>query len=82
MTTTAEVDEVAGRIAEFIAQVKDGNEVVLTEGSKPVARLVPPVVEKSVPPGYTLKIKAIEGHEVLIPTFSHAELAEELFGER
>jgi len=80
--TTAEIDEVPGRIAELIDQVKAGNEVVLTEGHKPVARLVAPSEESSFPPGQILNIRAIEGHKVLTSTFSHAELAEELFGER
>jgi antitoxin (DNA-binding transcriptional repressor) of toxin-antitoxin stability system len=82
VTTTAEVDEIAGRLAEFIDQIKAGNEVVLTEGHKPVARLVPPGRERSIPTGQPLNIRALEGHKVLIPTFSHAELAEELFGGR
>jgi antitoxin (DNA-binding transcriptional repressor) of toxin-antitoxin stability system len=82
VTTTAEVGEVAGRIAELIDQVKAGNEVVLSEGHKPVARLVAPVEEPSNPAGQILNIRAVEGHKVLVPTFSHAELAEEMFGER
>jgi hypothetical protein len=49
---------------------------------EPVARLVAPGEEQSVPPGQTLNIRAVEGHKVLIPTFTHAELAEELFGQR
>ena len=82
MTTIAELDEVAGRIAELIDQVKAGNEVVLTEGHKPVARLVAPAEESSIPSGQPLNIRAIKGHKVLIPAFSHAELAEELFGQQ
>jgi antitoxin (DNA-binding transcriptional repressor) of toxin-antitoxin stability system len=82
VTTIADIDEVASRIVEFIDQVKAGNEVVLTEGHKPVARLVAPVEEQSIPPGQTLNIESSKGHKVLIPTFSHAELAEELFGQR
>jgi antitoxin (DNA-binding transcriptional repressor) of toxin-antitoxin stability system len=48
VTTTAEVSEIAGRIAELIDEVKAGNEVVLTEGSKPVARLVAPSEEAAI----------------------------------
>jgi antitoxin (DNA-binding transcriptional repressor) of toxin-antitoxin stability system len=80
--TTAEIDEVGGRIAELIGQVKAGNEVVLTEGHKPVARLVAAVEEPSIPPGEILKIRSISGHKVLTPTISQSELADELFGQR
>jgi antitoxin (DNA-binding transcriptional repressor) of toxin-antitoxin stability system len=38
MTTSAEVNEVNGRLAELVKQVQAGHEVVLTEGHKPVAR--------------------------------------------
>ena len=41
MTMTAEVKELAGQLAELVKQVQAGNEVLLTQGNKPVAKLVP-----------------------------------------
>ena len=40
MKMTAEVEEFGGRLAELVKQVQAGNEVVLTNGNKPVAKLV------------------------------------------
>jgi len=39
--TTAAVSEVKARLSEFIGKVKAGQEVVITERGKPVARLCP-----------------------------------------
>jgi antitoxin (DNA-binding transcriptional repressor) of toxin-antitoxin stability system len=55
VTTTAEIDESAGRLAELIDQVKAGNEVILTEGQRPVARLVAAVEESAIPAGQPLE---------------------------
>jgi prevent-host-death family protein len=41
MTTTAEISELTGQLAELVKQVQAGNEALLTEGNRPVARLVP-----------------------------------------
>lgn len=40
VATVVELDEAAGRLIELVAKVEDGGEVVITSGSKPVARLV------------------------------------------
>ncbi len=79
MTMTAEIG--AGQLAELVKQVEAGNEVILTQGNKPVARLVPAMVEikKSTVP---FIIHSIPGHKVLTPVFSQAELAEEMFGQK
>jgi prevent-host-death family protein len=39
--TTAAVSEVKARLSEFLGRVKAGQEVVITERGKPVARLCP-----------------------------------------
>ena len=39
MTKTAEITQFAG-LAELVKQVQAGNEVVLTKGDKPVARII------------------------------------------
>ncbi len=38
---TAAVSELKARLSEFLSQVKAGNEVLITDRGKPVARLVP-----------------------------------------
>jgi prevent-host-death family protein len=78
MTTTAEISERTGQLAELVKQVQAGNEVLLTEGNKPVARLVPAL--EQVAAGAALQIRSLKGHRVLTPMISQAELAEELFG--
>ena len=41
MTRTTEVQEFVRRAAEWVKQVQSGDEVLLTQDSQPVARLVP-----------------------------------------
>ena len=41
MAGTANVAQVKARLSEYLRQVKDGGEVVITERGIPVARLVP-----------------------------------------
>ena len=76
MTMTAEIG--AGQLAELVKQVQAGHEVVLTEGNKPVARLVS-VVEKGATARAVLQIRSLEGHRVLGDVISQAELAQEMF---
>lgn len=76
MTVTMEVG--TRQLAELIKQVQAGDEVLLTQDAKPVAKLVaapvkPSVSRKAVP------IRSIPGHRVLIPNVSQQELAEEMF---
>ncbi|MBI4327297.1 MAG: type II toxin-antitoxin system Phd/YefM family antitoxin [Chloroflexi bacterium] len=41
MTKTAEAQELAKRLSEFLDEVKAGHEVLVLRGQEPVARLVP-----------------------------------------
>lgn len=41
MTGTANVAQIKARLSEYLRQVKDGGEVVITERGIPVARIVP-----------------------------------------
>ena len=41
MTQTVSVDEAQNKLQELLAQALAGNEVIITERGKPVARLVP-----------------------------------------
>jgi prevent-host-death family protein len=81
MTTTVEVNDFAGRLAELVERVQAGDEVLLTQGNKPVARLVPAVKEEASPRA-ALPLRSIQGHQVLTPVISQAETAEELFGRQ
>jgi prevent-host-death family protein len=81
MTMTAEVNEVTGRLAELVKQVQAGDEVLLTQSQKPVARIVS-VPETEGAAGAPLRIRSLSGHRVLTPVISQAELAAELFGRQ
>jgi antitoxin (DNA-binding transcriptional repressor) of toxin-antitoxin stability system len=81
MTTVTQVGE--AQLADLLKQVQAGNEILLVAGDKPVARLTAvaevPVQESSSRDPSVLQIRAIEGPRVLIPNFTRAELAEEMF---
>ena len=81
MTTTAEVNEFTGSLAELVKQVQAGNEVLLTQGRKPVAKIVS-TSEKEIASGTTLQIHSLKGHRVLTPVISQSELAEENFSRQ
>ena len=81
MTTTAEVNDFDGRLAELVERVQAGDEVLLTQGNKPVARLVP-ATKKAHSPRAALRIRSLKGHRVLTPVISQAEIAEEMFGRQ
>ena len=78
MTKTAEVNEFSGRLAELVKQVQAGNEIVLTQGSKPVARIVSAADEGNVS-ARTIEIRSLKGHRVLTPVISQSDLADEMF---
>jgi prevent-host-death family protein len=80
MTTTAEVEEFSGKLADLVKQVQAGNEVVLTQGHKPVAKIVPTAqpVATSAP---VLHINSLKGHKVLTARVSQAEIADDLFSQ-
>jgi prevent-host-death family protein len=79
MTTTAEVNEFTGRLAELVKQVQAGNEVLLTQERKPVAKIVS-TSEKETVPGTSFNVNSLKGHRVLTPVISQSELADEMFG--
>lgn len=81
MTTTAEVNGLTGQLAELVKQVQAGHEVLLTQGHKPVARLVP-AVENSIVPGAAFQIRSFKGRRVLTPSISQSELAAEMFAPK
>lgn len=76
MTVTAEIGH--GELAELVKQVQAGKEVLLTQDSKPVAKLVP-ADQQPVAPTAGLRIRSLKGHRVLTPVISQGELADEMF---
>jgi antitoxin (DNA-binding transcriptional repressor) of toxin-antitoxin stability system len=79
MTVTEEIQ--SGQLAELLKQVQAGHEVVLTKDHKPVAKLVPAPAENHVA-AKPWKLHSLKGHKVLIPNFTHAEIADEMFGQK
>jgi antitoxin (DNA-binding transcriptional repressor) of toxin-antitoxin stability system len=79
MIVTAEIG--AGELADLIKQVQAGDEVLLTQGNKLVAKLVP-ALEEAASPRAALHIRSLTGHRVLTPFISQADLAEEMFSRR
>ena len=78
MTVIKEIG--AARLADLVEQVQAGNDVLLTQDDKPIARLVP-AGELTIGPGAALRIRSLKGHQVLTPVISQADLAEEMFGQ-
>jgi len=70
-----------GPIADLVKQVQAGNEILLTQGDKPVAKIVS-ASEKEIPSGTAMNIRSLKGHQVLTPVISQGELADEMFGGR
>jgi antitoxin (DNA-binding transcriptional repressor) of toxin-antitoxin stability system len=79
MTVRAEIGTT--QLADLIKHVQAGDEVLLTQGNKPVAKLVS-AVEEGIYPGTPLQIRSLKGHRVLTPTISQEDLADELFARR
>jgi antitoxin (DNA-binding transcriptional repressor) of toxin-antitoxin stability system len=77
MLMTTEIG--AGQLADLVKQVQAGNEVLLTLGDKPVARLVPATAAESAAPGSSLRVRSLAGHRVLTPSISQSQLADDLF---
>lgn len=78
MTTTADVNEFSGTLAELVKEVQAGNEVLLTQGRKPVAKIIS-ASEKEITAGGKLLIHSLKGHRVLTPNISTAEIMDEMF---
>ncbi len=75
----AEVNEVTGRLAELVKQVQAGDEILLTQGHKPVAKIIS-ASEPEITRNASLSIHSLKGHRVLVPTVSQSDLANEIFG--
>lgn len=69
------------QLADLIKQVQAGNEVLLTQGNKPVAKLVS-ALRETAPPHAALRVRSFKGHRVLTPVISQAELADEIFSRQ
>ena len=79
MIMTTEIE--AGQLADLVKQVQAGNEVLLTQGNQPVAKLVS-AAEKRPSLRQKLSIRSFKGHRALTPVISQSELAEEMFSRQ
>jgi prevent-host-death family protein len=79
VTMTAEVG--TGQLAELVKQVQAGNEILLTQGNQPVAKIVP-ASQKETASDLSLQIRSLKGHRIITPVISQAELAEEMFARK
>jgi prevent-host-death family protein len=79
MIVTAEIG--TGELADLIKKVQAGAEVLLTQGNKPVAKLVS-ASEETAATRPALPVHSLNGHRVLTPVIPQTELAEEMFGRR
>jgi prevent-host-death family protein len=79
MLVTTEID--SGQLAELLKHIQAGNEVLLTQSNKPVAKLVS-ASETAISPSAPLRIRSLKGHRVLTPIISQGELAVEMFGRQ
>ncbi len=62
MTLTADID--VAQLAELVKQVEAGNEVLLTQGAKPVAKLVPATSKVSTPQPFD-HLATVKGNGIL-----------------
>jgi antitoxin (DNA-binding transcriptional repressor) of toxin-antitoxin stability system len=76
MVVTEEIG--AKQLADLIKLVQAGDEILLTQDAKPVARLVAAPGKPALPCS-TPAIRSLKGHRALTPVISQQELAEELF---
>jgi prevent-host-death family protein len=76
MVVTTEIG--ARQLRELLEEVKAGNEVLLTQNHKPVARLIP-APSTSTKDGSALRVRSLKGHRVLARNISQGDLAEEMF---
>jgi antitoxin (DNA-binding transcriptional repressor) of toxin-antitoxin stability system len=70
----------AGQLADLLKQVQAGNEVLLTQDNKTVAKLVLAGSVPTTPPA-KFQARSFRGHEVLTPVISQSEIADEMFGQ-
>ena len=79
MTMTAELS--ASRLADLVREVQAGNEVVVMDNNRAVAKLVP-ANNGSRPESKLFRMRSFADRKILTPTISHGDLAEEMFGRK
>ena len=78
MTKTAEAGELAKHLMEFLDDVKDGHEVLVTGGQEPVARLVPMHSPAKRPRRSVLHLRSLPGKWIGEPVIQGSDLADEI----
>jgi antitoxin (DNA-binding transcriptional repressor) of toxin-antitoxin stability system len=67
------------QLADPVKRVQADGEVLLTQGNKPVAKLVS-VLKDTALPHDAMRVRSLAGHKVLTPVISQADLADDFFG--
>jgi antitoxin (DNA-binding transcriptional repressor) of toxin-antitoxin stability system len=68
-------------LPDLIRQAQAGNEVLLTQDGKPVAKIVA-ASESGLAPAAPLQVRSLTGHRVLTPVISQSDLADEMFSRQ
>jgi antitoxin (DNA-binding transcriptional repressor) of toxin-antitoxin stability system len=77
MTVTADIG--TSVLRDLVNHIRAGDEVLLTDGDKPVAKIVP-AAEKKAASGFEFNVPSFKGHRVLYSSpITQAEIAEEMF---
>jgi prevent-host-death family protein len=79
MMTTADAGELAKHLPKFLDEVKAGNEVLVTSGAKPVARLVPVQSQSKPRPRSIRGLRPLPGKWTGETVLKSADLADEMF---
>lgn len=77
MIVTEEVGD--SLLADLIKRVQAGDEVLLTQGDKPVAKIISASTNDELS-STTLNFGSFKNRRVLTPFISQGELGEEMFG--
>lgn len=77
MVITSEIQ--SRQLAELVKEARAGNEVLLTQGAKPVAKLIAVLEVGEGKGALPVQIRSLKGHRVLTPSISQEELADEMF---
>lgn len=79
MTKTAEIEELAQHLPEFLEAVRAGHEVVIRSGPEAIARLVPPVRPRNSPHRSVRHLTPLPGKWTGETVLHSGDLAEEMF---
>jgi antitoxin (DNA-binding transcriptional repressor) of toxin-antitoxin stability system len=77
VTVTADIG--TSVLRDLVKHIQEGDEMLLTEGDKPVAKIVSAAVKETQPERGLRLPAGFSGHRPLYTVVTQAELAEEMF---